>query len=251
MYVSTAETYVVISVAATGLLALVRRAGRRRPVAAQGLFLVVALAATRLLSLPQSWLRQDAVTNDVTVVEILAVGAAGLAFAWIGLAVLWPGRAKSARVRPAAAARQLAAGLAVGAVPGLALFHPARPGPLAGRTSLALALIATVLVSVLQEEVFYRGALFSFLEGRGLRADAVNGIQTAVFAAVHVPDRWLYVSAFGDLRTAVGSIAAVVLGGWIFGALRARTGRLWMPVGAHTAWNLLGFLSFWNSLPRP
>lgn len=97
--------------------------------------------------------------------------------------------------------------------------------PMTLLTALALALISSV-----SEEVFFRGALFTWLVGF-LPVSLALILQGLVFAAFHpMPRRaWSY--------TAYTFVAGIVLG-----MLVLLSGHLWVSIGAHALVNFVGFL---------
>jgi membrane protease YdiL (CAAX protease family) len=90
----------------------------------------------------------------------------------------------------------------------------------------AFALVVQLPLNSLREELFSRGYVIAILRRRSLPYAVVA--SAGLFAALHfvtapfAPDRSLSLSLAG--------IAYALL--WV------RTGSLWAPIGAHTAWNL-------------
>lgn len=101
--------------------------------------------------------------------------------------------------------------------------------PMTLLTALALALISGV-----SEEVFFRGALLTWLDGF-LPVSWALILQALVFAAFHpMPKRaWSY--------TAYTFVAGLVLGG-----LLLASGHLWASIWAHGLVNFVGFLEVYN-----
>jgi uncharacterized protein len=105
--------------------------------------------------------------------------------------------------------------------------------PMTLLTALALAVISSV-----SEEVFFRGALFTWLAGFFPISLALV-LQALVFAAFHpMPKRaWSY--------TAYTFVAGLVLGG-----LLLASGHLWASIWAHALVNFAGFLEVYNKQHR-
>lgn len=126
-------------------------------------------------------------------------------------------------------------GLAVGAVLGLVmmavlmgvlaatgLYDISVVGAVPAWTGLGLALQAAVT-----EELWMRALLFRLL-WRAFGPAPAFTVAAAVFAALHLANPG---------ATALAG-ATVAVAGLMFCALYALTGRLWVPIGLHLAWNL-------------
>jgi membrane protease YdiL (CAAX protease family) len=87
---------------------------------------------------------------------------------------------------------------------------------------LALAILAGCL-----EELLFRGILFRICE-KSLGTWIALGITAAVFGAVHLgnPGASLF-----------SGVAIMIEAGILLAAAYAYTGRLWLPIGLHIAWN--------------
>ena len=101
---------------------------------------------------------------------------------------------------------------------------------LAGNTTMLPAAIVTMLVAGFGEETVFRGFLFERLGklfGSSVAAKAaIVLLTTLLFAALHYPDQgW------------TGAGQAFVTG-LVFGAIFACTGRIWMLMCAHAAYDL-------------
>jgi membrane protease YdiL (CAAX protease family) len=101
---------------------------------------------------------------------------------------------------------------------------------LAGNTAMLPAAIVTMLVAGFGEETVFRGFLFERLGklfGSSVAAKAaIVLLTTLLFAALHYPDQgW------------TGAEQAFVTG-LVFGGIFARTGRIWMLMCAHAAYDL-------------
>ena len=131
-----------------------------------------------------------------------------------------------------AAARELAGGFALGvALFGatmlwIALAADARFAVAAGARALPrLLLLAAVAATV--EELLFRGVLLRLLAGWLGRWGAL-AISAAIFGGLHL---------LNPHATIVGVVAIAVEAGILLGAAFLATGRLWLPIGLHMAWN--------------
>lgn len=102
---------------------------------------------------------------------------------------------------------------------------------LAGNRALLPAAVWTMLVAGFGEETVFRGFLFRVL-GRWLGSSAgasvaIVAVTTAVFALSHLPDQ------------GVAGAEQAVFTGVVFGAIYARTRRIWVPMIAHAAFDLV------------
>jgi membrane protease YdiL (CAAX protease family) len=91
----------------------------------------------------------------------------------------------------------------------------------------------------LGEEIYFRGFLFERLGaliGRRPAAKALTVIATAVFfGSLHYPEQGL-----------AGAEQATIVG-LIYGAIYARTGRLWLLISAHAAFDLTALaIIYWE-----
>ena len=116
---------------------------------------------------------------------------------------------------------------ALGAPPNPAFHH------LEGNTAaLPLAILVMGFLAAFSEEVVMRGFLFERLTrlfGRGAAAmTAIVLVTSAIFGAGHYP-----------LQGLAGAQHAGIMG-LIFGALYVATGRVWLPIITHGAFNLTG-----------
>jgi membrane protease YdiL (CAAX protease family) len=94
-------------------------------------------------------------------------------------------------------------------------------------TAVELSLVVlTALLSVLSEEMVFRGVVQSVLRPFGVRAACV--VSSLLFAAQH-----LLAEPFGAYRL----ILLFCLGLVLAGSLES-TGSLWYPVAVHAGWNL-------------
>lgn len=154
--------------------------------------------------------------------------------------------------------RDLAAGLAIGSA-GMAAtvaavvaltptaFHDVRLD--AAKLAYATAVLAVAAVG---EEVVYRALMLGGLARLTGRPAVALAAAAAVFGLVHLT---------GSPDATVISVLSNALGGVMYGVAFLRTGRIWMGVGVHFAWNFVqgpvaGFpvsdeTSFSGALLRP
>jgi membrane protease YdiL (CAAX protease family) len=104
----------------------------------------------------------------------------------------------------------------------IGLYHITRVGAAPAWTGLGLALQAAVT-----EELWMRALLLPAAVAGG-RADARVRRGPLVFGALHLANPGATVLAG----------ATVTMAGLMFCALYTLTGRLWVPIGLHLAWNL-------------
>ena len=99
--------------------------------------------------------------------------------------------------------------------------------------------IVTMVAAGFGEETVFRGFLFERLGklfGRGAWARAsIVLLTTALFAGMHYPDQgW-------------AGVEQAIFTGFVFGAIFARTGRIWMLMCAHAAFDLTALaIIYWN-----
>ncbi|HEX8904784.1 MAG TPA: CPBP family intramembrane glutamic endopeptidase [Longimicrobiaceae bacterium] len=111
---------------------------------------------------------------------------------------------------------------------------------LAGNAAALPGIVIVILVGgAFGEEAFFRGFLFErlgrlFGSGAVARAGIVL-ITTAVFALAHYPDQGL------------AGVEQATFTGLVFGTIFAATGRLWMVMCAHAAFDFVAIaLIYWN-----
>jgi membrane protease YdiL (CAAX protease family) len=110
---------------------------------------------------------------------------------------------------------------------------------LAGNRAMLPAAIVAMLVVGFGEETVFRGYLFERL-GKLLGSSAGAKVAivlttTVLFGLVHYPDQ-----GWPGVEQALGT-------GLVFGAIFAMTGRLWMLMCAHTAFDLTALaIIYWN-----
>ena len=136
-------------------------------------------------------------------------------------------------LRGPAALRELGAGLALGAALFLAvvgLLVASGSYQLTGTGSAAVLLKSfTEMVFVaLVEEILFRGVLYRLPE-RALGTRIALPVSGVIFALAHLPNEG--VTLLAVLNTA--------LAGLLFAAAYLATRRLWLPIGAHFAWNFI------------
>ena len=109
-------------------------------------------------------------------------------------------------------------------------------GNAAGMAAMA---VYVIVAAGFGEETLYRGFLFERLEkllgsGVGMKALIVL-ITSAWFAALHYRDQ------------GVPGMEQAAVTGIVFGTIFARTGRIWMPMVAHAAFDLAALaIIYWN-----
>jgi len=152
---------------------------------------------------------------------------------------------------PASWIRTLAAGVVFGAAFKLlmkALVMPLFGAPainpayhyLAGNTAALPGILAAVIIGAgFAEETVYRGYSFERLGkllGRGAAAKAAMVLLTsALFAAAHYPDQGL-----------AGAEQAAITG-LTFGGIFAASGRIWLPMVAHAAFDVTAVaIIYWD-----
>lgn len=111
---------------------------------------------------------------------------------------------------------------------------------LAGNPTAAAPLVLQMIITAgFGEETFFRGYLFERfgkLIGQGLGAKAVTVLATTVFfAALHYFDQGL------------AGVQQATVTGIVFGTIFAVTGRIWMVMCAHAAFDLTALaMIYWN-----
>jgi hypothetical protein len=83
------------------------------------------------------------------------------------------------------------------------------------------------LIAAVTEETLMRGVLFRIVE-ESLGSWIALALSAAVFGALH---------AFNPGATPTSSIAIALEAGVLLAAAYVVTGRLWLPIGLHAAWN--------------
>ncbi len=129
---------------------------------------------------------------------------------------------------------------------GLLVEGPVQYAPFAGMTVadvITRALIWMPLVTVLPEELSFRGVLLALLRRRYTdgRAAVLSAIAFALWhglIVVHtVGQTSLALSTSSWAVGILGGFVAVALGGWLFAQLRIRSGNLITPLCCHWAFN--------------
>lgn len=141
-------------------------------------------------------------------------------------------RHQPAELTGTAGVREFACGLALGfclfstvmlLLWPVSVYHPVGRGTSAGLGAGAVAALSGAVI----EEVMFRGFLFRLVAGLAGTWWALL-VTSALFGAAH---------AFNPGATVLSSIAIAVEAGVLLGAVYALTGRLWLPIGLHAAWN--------------
>lgn len=106
-------------------------------------------------------------------------------------------------------------------------------------TAMAQMIVLSVLFGGICEEIFYRGYLFERLGrlwGQGSAAKITMVLLTsALFAIVHYPEQ------------GVAGAQQAAFTGLTFGTIYAVTGRLWLPMVVHSAYNVTAVLMiYWD-----
>ena len=172
---------------------------------------------------------------DATPLTALIAGAAcgGLALAGYVWTVRYlEGRRTLQELDPAQARR----GLRRGAVLGLGLFTATIAlvalvggydvhgwGSIGG----ALTTLGVMTGVAVAEELAFRGVLFRVLEEKTGTRGAL-AVSALVFGGLHL---------INEDATIWGALAIAIEAGLMFGAIYAATRSLWLPIGAHLAWN--------------
>src|SRR6266545_1434144 len=107
------------------------------------------------------------------------------------------------------------------------------------RAALPGAIYAMIVVAGFGEETVFRGFLFERfgkLFGSGVRAKTGIVLLTAgLFAVAHYPEQGL------------PGVEQATITGLVFGAIFAATGRIWIPMFAHAAFDLTALaIIYWN-----
>lgn len=97
------------------------------------------------------------------------------------------------------------------------------------------ALLGTVVLTPLAEEVFFRGVVFRRLLGP-LRLVPAAIVSAAAFAALHVP--WYFLSGTMSPDQAALQTGTIFVYGLAFAALMGASGTLWAPLTHHAVNNL-------------
>ncbi len=190
------------------------------------LFVVFMLVDAAATILPGLWLKgHDALIALAT----LAICAAGYGL-YAGVMRLaedrWPAELA---LRPALA--ELAIGLLVGAVMmtvvvgllvGFGLYDVTGP-----RASSAWGMISVAIFSGSMEELVFRAIILRLLM-RAFGAWWALAISAALFGLMHLGN---------DNATLTAAFAITIEAGLMLAAFYMLTGRLWMSVGVHAAWN--------------
>jgi hypothetical protein len=138
----------------------------------------------------------------------------------------WPTEISARTALPGLAAGALLGLLMMAALMGVlavtGLYDVTVVGAAPAWTGLGLALQAAVT-----EELWMRALLFRLL-WRAVGPTSAFAVAALVFAALHLPN-----PGANSL-----SAATVAIAGLMFCALYVLTGRLWVPMGLHLAWNL-------------
>ncbi|MFZ0706123.1 MAG: CPBP family intramembrane glutamic endopeptidase [Candidatus Korobacteraceae bacterium] len=146
--------------------------------------------------------------------------------------VRWIERRPVVEFAPRGALREMIAGLVIGfalfaSVMGIlwvcGVYHPAGMGTAKGiAAGLALAIMAGVF-----EEILFRGILFR-VSSRIVGTWGALLFTASIFGLAHLANKGATFSS---------GVAIMLEAGILLGAAYALTGRLWLPIGLHIAWN--------------
>jgi len=126
--------------------------------------------------------------------------------------------------------RELLLGILLGGFMGLTAWAPVAAGGEVHRSGLNDLgyFLLPMCVNAAGEELLFRGYLFQ----RGVEVlgpVAATLLASVLFGVMHVAN-----------PNATGlAIAIIIIGGIFFSLCYLRTGSLWLPIGAHIAWNVL------------
>jgi len=167
--------------------------------------------------------------TPLSLVLVVVLSALGLAL-YAGVVRLaegrWPGELNSRRAAP-----ELLIGLVVGAamltaviaaLAGLGLYDISGP-----RASSPLAMINVGVASGVFEELIFRAIVLRLLM-RAFGIWPALALSAALFGALHLAN---------PNATPVAAVAIAVEAGLMLASFYLLTGRLWVSIGAHAAWN--------------
>jgi membrane protease YdiL (CAAX protease family) len=97
----------------------------------------------------------------------------------------------------------------------------------ANAPSAALPVLSLAVVSGVVEELLIRGIVYRIAQ-EGLGTWLALALSAALFGALHLAN---------PNATLVAGLAIAIEAGLLLGAAYQATGRLWMPIGLHFAWN--------------
>jgi membrane protease YdiL (CAAX protease family) len=172
---------------------------------------------------------QDAAATPLSLVLVAVLGAVGLGLYAVAVRLAegrWPGELDLKRAAPE---------LLVGVVVGAAMLSAVVAALLAfglydisgPRASSPLAMINVGLASGVFEELIFRAIILRLLM-RAFGAWPALALSAALFGALHLAN---------PNATPVAAIAIAVEAGLMLASFYLLTGRLWVSIGAHAAWN--------------
>ena len=204
----------------------VLRPGRLRWLRTMAWLVLLFFLTAGAFGLPLQWAVDHLPPDDAALQLVGLVGACVVALGSYAFAV----RLGEGRTAGELALRAAPAGLAAGALLGLVMmatlmgvlvatgaYDVTVVGPAPVWTGVSLALQAAVT-----EELWMRALLFRLL-WRAFGPVPAFAVAAAVFGALHLANP---------------GGATVTMAGVMFCAQYALTGRLWVPIGVHSAWNL-------------
>lgn len=113
--------------------------------------------------------------------------------------------------------------LTIGALAGLGIYHSSGMG---SWTSVVVPLAVAMVIGTF-EEIVFRGIIFRIVE-KSLGTWIALVISAVIFGALHL---------FGPDSTLLGASSIVVGASFLLTGAYKLTGRLWLPIGIHVAWN--------------
>lgn len=105
-----------------------------------------------------------------------------------------------------------------------------------GRWTALLSPLPELILVALFEEILFRGIIFRIIE-RSLGSWAALALSSAIFALAHLPNAGITLLA----------VSVTAVAGLMLAAAYMLTGRLWLAIGLHFAWNFTSDAVF--SLP--
>ncbi|WP_143517476.1 CPBP family intramembrane glutamic endopeptidase [Pseudonocardia sp. MH-G8] len=177
--------------------------------------------------------------TSTTLLSLLGVPAlptalltAALLLGVFALVVGWWEQRPAVELGRSGAGRELVGGLALGAalcavtvgiLALLGVYHVDGLNPL----GVLWPAVASAVLAGVFEELLTRGVLFRVLE-RAQGTWVALAVSAAVFGALHLVNPG---------ATVTGAAAIAVEAGLLLGLAYVATGRLWLPIGLHIAWN--------------
>lgn len=186
---------------------------------------VMAQVALALLPLDDPW---------VNLLGAVVVALVALAAYAVFVRVLERRNPAAGELAPGPAARELAEGVLAGALLfGLTIGTLAALGLYrvtgSNEWTVILPALSLGVVSGVFEELLFRGILFRIAQ-EGLGTWLALLLSAAIFGLLHLAN---------PNATLAAGLAIAIEAGLLMGAAYAATGRLWVPIGLHFAWNFV------------